>query len=306
MPTPDAPTPVRFAALGDSITVGLGDPMPDGTWRGWAALLADGLAPPDPAGPSGVEFHNLAHTGALTADVLRDQLPAALDLRPTVAAVIVGVNDTLRARFDVSAIGAALLGTIGALRRTGALVLTARLPEPGRMLGLPSGLARPLARRIAAVNAVTDHAAALHGTVHFDIANHPDTYRRDMWSVDRLHPSERGHRLLASAYADLLRERGVPVHHHPDPRPGNPPPTRAAQLTWLAVKGTRWVRDRCTDLLPQLVWLAAAESWYTLRGEARRLDDRLGRDLAAALAACTPDPTGEADPAGRFGPHAAR
>jgi lysophospholipase L1-like esterase len=290
---------VRFVALGDSITVGLGDPMPDGGWRGWAALLADALGP-----PGTVEFHNLARTGALTGDVLRDQLPAALALAPTVAAVVVGVNDTLRARFDVPAIAAALLGTVGALHRAGAVVLTARLPEPGRMFGLPSGLARPLARRIAALNAITDHAAELFGTVHFDAANHRDTYRRDMWSVDRLHPSERGHRRLATAYADLLCDRAFPIFRRPDPRPGNPPPSRAAQLTWLAVKGTRWVRDRCTDLLPQLLWLAAAESWYGLRGRARHLDDRLHRELAAALAAIA---EGTADrPGAETGPRSGR
>ncbi len=42
------PGPVmRFAALGDSVTLGIGDQMPQGGWRGWAALLAGSLAPPD-------------------------------------------------------------------------------------------------------------------------------------------------------------------------------------------------------------------------------------------------------------------
>jgi hypothetical protein len=42
----------RFAALGDSITVGMGDRAPGGGWRGWAALLAGTLPQPD--------LHNLA------------------------------------------------------------------------------------------------------------------------------------------------------------------------------------------------------------------------------------------------------
>ncbi|MGH8777414.1 MAG: hypothetical protein ACRDWI_20515, partial [Jiangellaceae bacterium] len=61
----------RFVALGDSTTVGLGDPLPDGTWRGWAALLAQALG----CAPG---YVNLARTGALVADVADEQLPAAL------------------------------------------------------------------------------------------------------------------------------------------------------------------------------------------------------------------------------------
>jgi hypothetical protein len=79
----------RFAALGDSITVGMGDPAPG---RGWAALLASTLPQP--------ELHNLATLGALAADVERAQLPAATALRPDVASVVVGINDTLRGDFD--------------------------------------------------------------------------------------------------------------------------------------------------------------------------------------------------------------
>ena len=48
-----------FAALGDSITLGIGDPAPGRTWRGWAALLADGLP--------GARLHNLATSGAQAA-----------------------------------------------------------------------------------------------------------------------------------------------------------------------------------------------------------------------------------------------
>src|SRR5258708_10181392 len=60
-----------FAALGDSITLGVGDPvrLPGGwAWRGWPALLAGGMRPPS--------LHVLASCGARIADVERDQLPS--------------------------------------------------------------------------------------------------------------------------------------------------------------------------------------------------------------------------------------
>jgi lysophospholipase L1-like esterase len=252
---------LRFAALGDSITVGYGDPLPGGGWRSWAALLAAALAP-----TGEVEFHNLASTGALTRDVVERQLPRAMQIRPHVAAVVAGVNDTLRATFDVPAIARALDHTVGALRSVGTVVLTVRLPDPGRMFGLPGSLARPLARRINAVNAVADAVAQRYRTVHFDAATHPSTYDPRMWSVDRLHPSERGHRMLAVSYADLLAEAGVPVHERPDPEPGSPEPRRRDEVWWLATQGTLWLLRRSTDLVPYLMKMAVIEWWDGLRG----------------------------------------
>ena len=120
-----------------------------------------------------------------------------------------------------------------------------------------------------------------HGSVHFDAAGHPQTYDRRMWSVDRLHPSERGHRLVAHSYAALL---GVPG---PGLEPDGLPPTRRAKLGWLATKGTRWVVDRSTDLVPYLVAMAAAEWWYGLRGTGYRLDEAAARETTAALRALT-------------------
>ena len=238
----------RFAALGDSITVGMGDPAPG---RGWAALLADTLPQP--------ELHNLATLGALAADVEHAQLPAATALRPDVASVVVGINDTLRGDFDPERTGESVDRTVAALRAAGAEVLTVRLPDPGQMFGLPGALARPLARRMRAVNAAVDEVARRHGTVHLDVARDPATYERRYWSVDRLHPNERGHRLIACRFHALLGASGYPIGPGPDPEPSSPPPTRLAEMHWMATKGTAWLVRRSRDLVPALVGLAVRE-----------------------------------------------
>jgi lysophospholipase L1-like esterase len=240
-----------FAALGDSITVGMGDPGPAGAWRGWAALLADTFYHPD--------VHNLATLGALADDVERLQLPAAIRLRPDVASVVVGINDTLRGNFDPERTGACIGRTVAALRQVGTEVLTVRLPDPGQMFGLPGALARPLARRMQAVNDAVDEVARRYGTLHLDVASDPATYQRCYWSVDRLHPNERGHRLIACRFHALLAASGFPMGPPPDPEPSSPPPTRRAEFVWMATKGTKWLFHRSRDLVPALLGLAVRE-----------------------------------------------
>jgi GDSL-like lipase/acylhydrolase family protein len=211
---------------------------------------------------------------------------------PTIAAAVIGVNDTLRGSFDLNRTGRAMHEVVHALHQTGAVVLTCGLPDPGRMFGLPRPLARQLARRVRAVNAVTEALAGQYGTVHFDASNHPETYERRMWSVDRLHPSERGHRLLARSFGAILRERGMDVREL-DPEPTNPPPTRLASLRWLATKGTKWVLDRSTDLVPNLIGLSMVEFWHGLRGLTARLDQRITADIRSTIQAIEGGPDAE-------------
>ena len=219
-------------------------------------------------------MHNLARLGALAADVERVQLPAAMALRPDVASVVVGINDTLRGDFDPERTGASIGRTVAALRAAGAQVLTMRLPDPGQMFGLPGALARPLARRMRTVNAAVDQVARQYGTVHLDAAGDPATYERRYWSVDRLHPNERGHRLMACRFHALLAASGYPVGPGPDPEPSSPPPTRLAEIGWLATKGTAWLVRRSRDLVLALVGLAVRE-WLT-----GGRDGDAGRDTA--------------------------
>lgn len=247
-----------FTALGDSITLGVGDPVrvpgqKQQAWRGWAGLLAESMHEP--------ELHNLASNGACAADIARDQLPMALARRPDVASVVFGINDTLRPGFDPERIYAAAARTVGELRSAGAEVLTMRLPDSGWMLGLPDSLAKPLARRTAAVNAAIDGVAQRFGTLHFDAPGNPATYEKRMWAVDRLHPNERGHRLIAQSFHELLHNAGLRIGPPPASEPENAPPTRRAEFAWMATKGTAWVLKRSTDLVPYLLAMAIREMW---------------------------------------------
>ena len=76
------------------------------------------------------EVVHLATLGALAADVERVQLPAATALRPEVASVVVGINDTLRGDFDPERTGAAVDHTVAALRAAGGTRVAVQ--RPGR------------------------------------------------------------------------------------------------------------------------------------------------------------------------------
>jgi hypothetical protein len=101
-------------------------------------------------------------------------------------------------------------------------------------------------------------------------------------AADRLHPSERGHRLIARRFHALLAAAGHQVGLPPDPEPGNPPPSRGAELAWLATKGTAWVLRRSTDLVPSLLAMAFREWRYG--------------PVADPAGPQDPDPAGAGDP----------
>jgi hypothetical protein len=68
-----------FVAMGDSFTEGMDDAYPDGTYRGWADLVATRLAV-----DSGPEFGyaNLAVRGRLLDQVIDEQLEATCAMQP--------------------------------------------------------------------------------------------------------------------------------------------------------------------------------------------------------------------------------
>jgi len=258
-------------ALGDSTTVGVGDPMngssttdlsgagarPGEGWRGWASLLADSLA-----SSHRVTFSNFATSGATVPIVATEQLPEAMsvaDGRIDIASLIVGVNDTLRSTFDAGRIREHLHQIADELTARGALLLTVRFHDHGKVFGLPKWLRRPLWHRIEQVNVVFDDLHARYGGIRLDMADYPEVYRRDFWSIDRLHPGERGHRKLARAFADELAVRGLPIDVRPELDCAYRPPSPWADAMWLVREGVPWVGRRANDLLPWAARMAVTQ-----------------------------------------------
>ncbi|GHC69380.1 SGNH/GDSL hydrolase family protein [Streptomyces cinnamoneus] len=234
---------LRYVALGDSQTEGLGDPDDAGRPRGWADRLAAGhLAPHNP----GLLYANLAVRGRLAGQVRDEQLAAALALRPDLATVVAGVNDVLRPRFDADEVAGHLEAMFAALTAQGARVATLTFPDAARI----TPLARPLGPRVTALNHRIRRAAHRHGVVVAETTHHPVVSDPRLWSPDRLHAGPLGHERIAAAVAHAL---GLPgsddswTHPLPPPSAAAPPAgprSAAAEVRWAAAFLGPWLVRR--------------------------------------------------------------
>jgi lysophospholipase L1-like esterase len=234
---------VRFAALGDSVTHGIGDPLQDGP-RGWARILTDAMLQ-----AHDVSLCNLARPGATAADVRVEQLTDALDHRPHVASLIVGLNDTMRSTWNAERVRADLLHTAERLAAEGVLLLTVRFHDHSRVLRLPGLLAGPMRERIDVVNGIYAEINERFDTVQVDLSVHPGIYDREFWFIDRLHPSELGHRALADEFAARLEDRGLSFAG-PGLDLDGLDITRRGELRWLMSMALPWLARRMGDLAP--------------------------------------------------------
>jgi lysophospholipase L1-like esterase len=250
---------VRFVALGDSATYGVGDPTPEGEPRGWARILAEAIAQ-----SHDVSFCNVAASGATTAGVWSAQLPEALRHRAQVASLVVGLNDTMRASWDPVAIRSALLMSAAALTSRGALLMTLRFHEHARVMRLPRPLAKVMTDRLEELNHILDEVHERYGGIQLDLADVPEVYEPRSWSADRLHPSERGHRLLAAHFAARLEERGLSFPA-PSVDCSAPAPGRRENAQWVLTQVVPWLGRRARDLGPALAVSAYRATWSGLR-----------------------------------------
>lgn len=231
---------VRYVALGDSQTEGLGDVDDLGGLRGWADRLAELVAAFSP----GLTYANLAVRGRTASQVFSEQLPAALALRPDLATVVAGVNDLLRPRWSLDAVMCHLSSIFAALTAQGARVATITYPDIARVLPI----SRFVSSRVSMFNARIRAVAGLYDVVVVELAHVPVVTDPRLWSSDRLHANALGHARIAAALADGL---GLPgsssAWTHPLPTPPVLPRGLAAmgaELHWLTSYFTPWLLRR--------------------------------------------------------------
>jgi hypothetical protein len=200
------------------------------------------------------------------------QLKHALDLKPDLAAVIVGGNDVLRNGFSPQRFHQNLREIVAQLSAQNSTVLLLELHDPNKLLKLPKTLAGILDRRINMVNAMTRSVAEEFQTKLLQTRQIADIYSKDMWHVDRMHPSKKGHQHLAKNFRKILIDQ-IPV----SPVKISPVlvKTRKESISWMLLKGTPWFFKRCFDLLPAVLFLIAKEKILNAFGGLRGEEDNV-------------------------------
>ena len=224
-----------FVALGDSFTEGLNDELPDGTFRGWADQLAGILA----AGRPGFQYANLALRGKMLDEIMTEQVPIAMELKPDLVTLCAGGNDIIVPGADVDAVAERFEEGIAKLRAAGIPVLIFNGPDT-KTLSVMS----VLRGKVAIYNTHLWAIAERHGARMVDLWAMTPLHDRRAWSDDRLHFSPEAHLRIALRAAEVL---GVPAEGDwrepwPEPEPAHWLAARRSDLAWTKVHLLPWIR----------------------------------------------------------------
>ncbi|MCX4910650.1 SGNH/GDSL hydrolase family protein [Streptomyces sp. NBC_00878] len=213
-------TYTSLVTLGDSFTEGMSDLLPDGSYRGWADLLAGRMAARTP----GFQYANLAVRGKLIGQIVAEQVDVAAAMQPDVITLVGGLNDTLRPKCDMGRVRGLLEEAVERLAPACKQLVLMR--SPGRH-GPVLERFRP---RMEELFVCVDDLASRHGALVVDLYGAPSLGDPRMWDVDRLHLTVEGHRRVAEAVWQTLGYDAEDAEWR-TPMPPSTPPGWGARRT---------------------------------------------------------------------------
>ena len=185
----------RFGVIGDSLSLGTGDPTPGYASLGWPDRVADVLRRVNP----GLAYLNTAEIGATTEQTLERQLERMLAFEPDLLHLPCGANDIARRVPDFAAIEATMRRMYEAASSTGAVLTTFTL---GSAYVIP--VIADWQERLRRVNELTRSLASEYGALVIDMWDHPVNEREDLVSADGIHFAACGQAVLATEFARRL------------------------------------------------------------------------------------------------------
>ncbi len=193
---------MRYVAIGDSFSEGVGDELPDGSVRGWTDLVAAGLSAGLAERGESLEYANLAIRGRLLRPIVTTQLDAALALRPAPDLITFngGGNDMMRPGVDLTELVAMIEQAIVRAQAAGVRMVVLSGADPTAQL--PFG--RTIHRRGIFLTAATAEVCARHDVTLVDVFGDQEIRHHHYWSPDRLHLNSAGHRRVADLVLHAL------------------------------------------------------------------------------------------------------
>ena len=220
----------QFIALGDSLTEGLSDKYPDGTYRGWADRVADEMSKHS----TDFRYANLAVRGKLIEQVVSEQLQSALPWMrqpQTLVTFHAGANNVLRPKFEPEKVFETYQNAVAKISETGAKLLLFTVREVGEP---KTKTQHYWNQRFGPFNENVKQVAHQFGATVMD-ANSREVFGDPrMLAADRLHLSSEGHRRVAAA---VLSAIDLP---HDSDWQDEMPPIRQAPAPIRAIGSVAW------------------------------------------------------------------
>ncbi|MFC9897230.1 SGNH/GDSL hydrolase family protein [Nocardia sp. NPDC127579] len=188
----------RFGVIGDSLSLGTGDPAPGYGHLGWSARFEAILRQIRPD----LAALNTARVGARTPEVLAGQFDRMRAFEPDLLHLNSGANDIVRRDPDFDEIEADLRRMYEMGVRTGARLTVFTL---GRAYVVP--VFADWHDRLRRLNDITRRLAGRYDAVLTDFWDHEFNDRPDLLSADRIHFATSGQAVIASEYVKQLAHR---------------------------------------------------------------------------------------------------
>ncbi|GLZ32844.1 SGNH hydrolase [Lentzea sp. NBRC 105346] len=227
-----------LVAVGDSFTEGMDDPGDGDTFVGWADRLATMLAARSPD----FRYANLAIRGKMLQEIIDEQVPLAVSLKPDLVTFCGGGNDLMVPNSDPDGIAEQFEIAVAELRAAGCDVVMFTGPDTR---GTP--LLRSLRGKVGIYNSHLWSIAERYHCAMIDLWSMHVLHDRRAWSEDRLHFSPDGHQRIALRVAESL---GLPVEE--EWNAPWPPPVEAEWMTQRR-QDLKWAREHVVPWIGRLL-----------------------------------------------------